>query len=203
MSKKNGPEDKNQEKVLVVPRDVLFPDGAYAGLREEDIERVLELITKNAQFLPRAEVENNPSFKQIIPYLVFLHQGKVFLMQRNEDHTEARLANRYSLGIGGHIQRHEFIGKDIFAWAQREFGEEVDYEGNFKIKLLGLLNDESDGVGQVHTGLVLLLEGDRPEIQVKDEHKSGKLVSLEECRQYYPQMENWSQIILPVLREVV
>lgn len=195
------PEKKNIEEVLVVFRDILFPDGAHQGIKVEGVDDILDIIAREAQFLPRFQVEEDPSFKQIIPYLVFAHNGMVFLMQRIENHSEARLANLYSLGIGGHLRKGEIDGKDIFAWAKREFEEEVDYQGDLTIKVLGLLNDESNEVGKVHTGLVLLLEGTSGQIRVKDEHKSGKLTNFDEAGLLYEQMENWSKIVFETLKK--
>lgn len=192
--------EKDQEEVLVIERKVLFPDGAPSGLFQEELGRVIEVISQNFHFLPRKLVENNPSWKQIIPYLVFVHQGKIFLMERKRDHVEERLAGLFSLGIGGHIRKEEFVGEDIFAWAKREFEEEIDYQGGFKIKILGLLNEESNPVGRVHTGLVLLVEGDSPQIEIRKEHQRGELSTLDQCAQVYERMENWSKIVFEELK---
>jgi len=200
---KKPPEVKNQEEVLVVERKILYPRGAHHGLlrlAQEDLGKIVEVINQNAQFLPRSQVEEDPSLKQIIPYLVFRFKNKVFLMQRLGSHTDERLADKYSLGIGGHIREDEFAGQDIFSWARREFDEEVDYGGNFTISPWGLLNDDTDSVGAVHTGLVLQLVGDSPKIRIKDEHKSGKLVGLEECEKFYDGMETWSKIVFDNLK---
>lgn len=194
---------KNKEEVLTVKRKILYPNGAHAGLRrlrQEALRKLLEIIAEHAQFLPRYLVEEDPEIKQIIPYLVFWYKEKVFLMQRLSSHTDKRLADQFSLGIGGHIRKEEFLGRDIFSWARREFGEEVDYGGNFTIAPLGLLNDGTNSVGTVHAGLVLQLVGNSPEIKVKGEHKSGQLSPLKECEKYYDRMENWSKIVFDSLK---
>ncbi len=197
------PEVKSPEEVLVVARDILFPNGHHEGIRQERLAGILETIRANACFRLRSEVEEDPSWKQIIPYLVFVHQGKVFLMQRTAAHTDLRIANLYSLGIGGHLRRNEMNGQDIFAWAKREFEEEVDYAGTFKVLPLGLLNSEATPIDTVHAGLVLLVEGDSPQISVKDEHKSGRLATLEECEQVFEGMETWSKIVLEALKRKI
>lgn len=191
---------KNQEKVLTISKNVLYPHGAHHGLRADRLSEALKTILNHAQFLPRFAVEEDSSTKQIIPYLIFSYKNKFFLMQRRGDHTEARLANQFFLGIGGHIRQEEFGDEDIFSWAKREFEEEVAYNGKIKSKAIGLLNDESNSVGQVHSGLVILLEGDSSEISAKDELKSGELKTLKECEQVYDQMENWSKIVFDFLK---
>ena len=76
----------------------------------------------------------------------------------------------------------------------REFHEEVLYQGNLEIEPLGILNDDSDSVGQVHVGFILLLHGDNADIAIKSEHKQGKLVTCEQADSYIDRMESWSKI---------
>jgi len=197
-------EVKNPEEVLVLAREILFPSGSYQGLKplsEGEWENFLTTLSSKVLFLPRSQVEDDPQFKQIIPYLVFEYQEKVFLMERKPTHTESRLASKFTLGIGGHLRKEEFVGRDIFSWAKREFEEEVKYEGNLTVVPLGLLNDESNSVGTVHTGLVLRLTGDSSVIRVKEEFKSGRLLALENCQEFYDSMENWSQIVFNFLQK--
>jgi predicted NUDIX family phosphoesterase len=130
-------------------------------------------------------------------------------MQRRSDSSEARLRNKLTLGIGGHIRQEDmsllrqgFEGQasnSLFAWALREFHEEVDYAGTLNVKPLGILNDDSDDVGKVHIGFVLLLEGDSTNIAIKSELKSGTLVPLSECVAQHSSMESWSQFIVDFL----
>src|SRR5581483_9174534 len=113
------------EYILVVKRSHLFPTQSWQGLKEIDFQTYIDIINKNKEFLPRSIMENDPTYKQIIPYLIFEHENRYFLMQRQAKASEQRLQNKYSLGIGGHI-RHEDLqeGTSIFDWAQREFHEE-------------------------------------------------------------------------------
>ena len=120
-------------------------------------------------------------------------------MQRTAQATEKRLQNKYSLGIGGHIRQEDLTSDNIYDWARREFHEEVEYKDELSIKPLGILNDDSNPVGQVHIGFVLLLEGSTPNIKVKSELKSGELVTLQDCQAYFTHMESWSQIVCEFL----
>ena len=123
-------------------------------------------------------------------------------MQRSGKASEARLQNKYSLGIGGHIRQDDIQGS-IVDWARREFAEEINYDGSFEVEALGLLNDERDSVGQVHTGFVFLLKGDSDAISVKSELAHGKLATLQECLQVYDAMESWSKMVFDYLKSVV
>ncbi len=189
----------SDEQILVVRTARLFPFGSWHGIHATDFDAYIKLISDAREFMPRAQMEQDPNYKQIIPYLVFAYGDRYFLMQRTSKSTEQRLQNKYSLGIGGHMREEDMTGSSIFDWAKREFHEEVSYEGNFEIEPIGLLNDDSNAVGQVHLGLVLLLKGDSSDIKVKSELKSGVLLSLEELKDFRPHMENWSQFVFDML----
>lgn len=190
-----------QESILVVKRTHLFSDNAWYGLRFDNFTDYLSIITSKKEFLPRHEMEENPEYKQIIPYLIFMHNEKLFVMQRTSTASETRLQNKYTLGIGGHIRQEDIKNGDLFDWANREFHEEVSYNGTMTIEPFGILNDDTNSVGQVHLGFVFLLYGHSDAISVKSELKSGTLLSLNECKQLLPQFETWSAFVLEALLE--
>jgi predicted NUDIX family phosphoesterase len=194
---------KHDELILVVPRESLFfNNDAWHGLKEVNFEQYLNIINEKKEFLPRSMMENDPNYKQIIPYLVYTHDDKYFLMQRKSDASEARLRNKLTLGIGGHIRQEDMSENSLFAWALREFHEEVEYAGNVSVKPLGILNDDSNDVGKVHIGFVFLLQGDSANIAIKSELKSGGLISLDECVAQKECMETWSQFVVDFLNGV-
>lgn len=190
------------ESILVVKRSMLFTKetNAWHGMNTTNIEDFINTINNHKEFLPRPYMETDPTYKQIIPYIVFCHDNKVFLMQRKTTASEQRLQGKLSLGIGGHIRKEDMTSNSLFDWAKREFYEEVHYTGTCRITPLGMVNDDSDDVGKVHLGLVLLLTGDSNNISVKSELKSGILVSLDECMKQYDQLESWSQIVVKHLK---
>ncbi len=187
------------ELILVVKRDKLFPLGAWDGFKQVNFDDYLQIIQDNKEFLPRSLMEQDPAYKQIIPYLVFEHNNRYFLMQRHKKASEQRLQSKFSLGIGGHIRQEDMESSDLFDWAKREFHEEVHYTGNLTIEPLGILNDDSNDVGKVHIGFVFLLHGDTDQISVKSELQSGQLVTLKECTHYAERMETWSQLVVECL----
>lgn len=191
----------HDENILVVKRDHLFPAdfAAWQGLRAVDFTHYIDLIQDKKEFLPRSEMETDPRYKQIIPYLVFTADNRYFLMQRRPNASEQRLQNKFTLGIGGHIRQEDIGSNSLMDWARREFHEEVAYADSFSIEPLGILNDDSNSVGQVHIGFVLLLRGTTPNISVKSELKSGTLVSLEECLMHKEQLESWSAYVVDYL----
>jgi predicted NUDIX family phosphoesterase len=185
------------EEVLCVRSEDIFPDGAWHGFVTESLERHQEVIRQRHFFKPRAEVENDPSFQQIIPYVVFRHRDRYLLTHRLRASSERRLRRQYSLGIGGHINPGDLeAGDPILDGLKREWNEEVAYDGRFEARLIGLLNEDSAPVSKVHLGVVFLVDGDSPDIRIRETDKlAGELLTLAEMRMYFLQMESWSQIV--------
>jgi predicted NUDIX family phosphoesterase len=192
-----------EEQILVVPcADFFSHEPAWHGLKRVAFDEYLQLINQKKQFLPRSLMEQDVCYKQIIPYLVFEAEGKYFLMQRKKNSSEQRLNSKYSLGIGGHIREEDLREGSIFQWAQREFYEEVNFSGTVTFEPLGIINDDSNPVGQVHVGFVFLVHGDSANISVKSELQQGMLSSLEECDAVYDNMEQWSQMVFDLLKSL-
>jgi predicted NUDIX family phosphoesterase len=191
----------HDETILVVKRTHLFAseDAAWQGMRKVDFTQYIDLIQEKKEFLPRSLMETDPRYKQIIPYLVFSADDRYFLMQRKSTASEQRLQNKFTLGIGGHIRETDIGSNSLMDWARREFHEEVAYNDSFTIEPLGILNDDSNAVGQVHIGFVLLLKGTSSNIRIKSELKSGELVSLEECIMHKERLESWSAYVVDYL----
>jgi predicted NUDIX family phosphoesterase len=191
---------KQDEKILVIPRSIFFAQGMFQGfLPTKDFEHYQNMVMQYQLFLWRSSVENDPSHKQIIPYLIFEYNNMFFVMQRKSTASETRLKNKYSLGIGGHIRQEDLVESSLISWAQREFNEEVSYTGTSTVQPIGLINDDSDAVGQVHVGFVFIIHGDSPDIAIKSEHKDGKLLTLDEIQALYPDLEQWSQLVFDYL----
>lgn len=185
------------EQVLCVRRDEIFPDGAWHGFVTTDLDRHQQVIRKRHFFKPRGEVENDPSFQQIIPYVVFRHGDRYLLTHRLRASSEKRLRKQYSLGVGGHINPGDLTAGDpILDGLKREWQEEVVYAGKFDARLIGFLNEDSSPVSKVHLGVVFLVDGDTPDIRIRETDKlAGELLTLDEMRMYYLAMESWSQIV--------
>ena len=185
------------ERVLCVRREDVFPDGAWDGLVSERLEAVQRAIRERSFFMPRNDVEEDPSYQQVIPYVVFRHGDRYLLTRRLKASSEKRLRHLYSLGVGGHINPEDVAGGDpVDQGMRREWEEEVIYAGSFEARLVGLIHEESAPVGRVHLGVVFLIDGDTPEIAIRETHKlAGELLTLEQMRIHYLEMEGWSQLV--------
>src|SRR5262249_20199329 len=144
---------KEAERVLVVPAAVLHEAGAFQGFspRVEDyLPRLLD--PARLSYRPRAEVETDPSFKQLIPYVGLRWGGQLVHYPRGSKATEARLRALRSVGVGGHIRAEDTgLFEDAYrAGMLRELQEEVYLETTYQETCVGLINDDSNPVGQVH-----------------------------------------------------
>lgn len=189
-----------EEQILVVKRDLLFTNKSWHGLNIEDNSSIESIITTHQEFLPRSLMEQDPTYKQIIPYVIYHYNGTYFVMQRTSNASEQRLKNKFSLGIGGHVRMEDVEGKAIIDWAEREFHEEIDYQGTLILEPVGFLNDDTNPVGQVHLGFVILAHGNTDQIKVKSELKSGYLMTLSEIESLSTQLETWSHIVFEHLK---
>ena len=189
------------ENVLVVPTSGINPF-LTGALTVTNLERCLEYILTQHSFRDRALVEEDPSFKQIIPYVVVRHDDRYLLAQRTSRQTESRLHGKYSLGIGGHINDTETFAAGqnvknvIEAGLERELGEEIHLRGQRRsLNLVGIISDDSTPVGQVHLGLVFVLETDSPEFTVNEaDLMTAEWATLETLQERLERMETWSQI---------
>ena len=189
------------EKVLVVKTEKLakFISGR-TGLLTEDREAMLDIIINEHEFTDRPAAEEDPSYKQIIPYVVLTRKGLVFATRRLNKGGESRLHGKVSIGIGGHINpvdetdRRSVLMKGL----ERELDEEVYIQRRGELVPQGFINDDGNGVGAVHLGLCFSMEVEG-EVSVKETEKlSGGWMSLQELRGEFDNMETWSQIALAV-----
>ena len=189
------------EKVLVVKTEKLakFISGR-TGLLTEDREAMLDIIINEHEFIDRPAAEEDPSYKQIIPYVVLTRKGLVFATRRLNKGGESRLHGKVSIGIGGHINpvdetdRRSVLMKGL----ERELDEEVYIQRRGELVPQGFINDDGNGVGAVHLGLCFSMEVEG-EVSVKETEKlSGAWMSLQELKEEYDNMETWSQIALAV-----
>jgi predicted NUDIX family phosphoesterase len=190
------------ERVLCVRREDVFPDGVRDGLVQDRLDAVRRVIRERSFFMPRGEVEEDPGYQQVIPYVVFRHAGRYLLTRRLKASSERRLRHLYSLGVGGHINPEDVAGGDpVLDGMRREWEEEMAYGGAFEARPLGMIHEESAPVGRVHLGLVFLIEGDSPDIAIRETDKlAGELLTLDEMRIHYLEMESWSQLVYERLR---
>jgi predicted NUDIX family phosphoesterase len=191
------------ENVLVFPRSLFEQLGIFQGF-SADVDRYLPIMLeqKNNSFQPRALAETDPSFKQIIPYVVVTDGKSILHYVRGKKAGEQRLVAKGSIGIGGHINEedHTFFAFGLQAFQEavkREVSEELAIQGEFIARPVGLINDDSTEVGRVHFGVVHVLFC-KPEHVKKNEQviTQVEFIPIEELKAKREQMETWSQLCL-------
>ena len=200
-----------QEDVLVVPRSLFDQAGAFQGFCGDTAAYLpLLLDPRQTSWRPRASVEDDPSFKQLIPYCVLAHRGAdgsvtYFAYTRGGGQSEARLRAKRSVGIGGHISSTDGAHGDDTSYdavMRRELAEEIAIDGGWTSRCVGLINDDSNAVGSVHLGIVHVLELERPEVASREsELVECGFATLDALRADRDRFETWSQIVLDALRD--
>jgi predicted NUDIX family phosphoesterase len=181
------------ELVLGVPRSDLMPTGSWRGVLHGDLSPYLALFEREGRFRRRAEAEGDPEWKQVIPYLVLRDRGSLFLMRRTRAGGDARLHERYSIGIGGHINPDD---GGVNGGLVREWQEEIDADFVPEFRPVGLLNDDTDPVGQVHIGVVFAAEAAGRPVAIREAEKlEGAFVAPADVLRVYDRLETWSALV--------
>jgi predicted NUDIX family phosphoesterase len=197
------------ERVLVIRRSLFDELGSFHGLNAE-ISRYLPVFLEpeNHFFVERAVAEEDPSLKQLIPYVVVTSGGKILHYRRGSGSGETRLLKKGSVGIGGHINDGDGLGEAFDAAAYqralvRELMEELSFSGSFIERPLALLNDDTNPVGAVHHGIVHQCQLSSTEVTA-NETAIAELgfLSLEELKSRHAELETWSQLVVDGWKEL-
>ncbi len=187
------------EKVLAVPRSTI-ESLLTQGFFESDNSELMEAISEASVFLDRKLAEEDPSHKQIIPYILVAHQGRYLLYQRTKKQGENRLHNKYSLGFGGHINDIDSNEKTdtnlVLAAMVRELNEELFLPSIRRVSVVGFINDDANAVGKVHLGVVFIVEAATGRFTVNEpEMIKAQWSDPSEIEAIYPNLESWSQLL--------
>lgn len=184
---------KDDEQVLCVARDRIIGADGWHGIRRHDVERALGIIEAEGEFRRRGDAEDDPAWKQVIPYLLLRDGPRLFLMRRTRAGGDARLHERWSIGVGGHLNPED---RDIHGGMRREFSEELDAVWEPEPHLIGLLNDDSTAVGRVHLGVVFSADAAGRAVSIRETDKlAGGFAEVSAIRAGYEKLETWSQIV--------
>ena len=199
-----------EEMVLVVRRSVLESLGIFQGL-EFDIDRYLARILSREHnfFTPRSSAESDPSLKQIIPYAILVSEGRVLRYKRGKRSGEQRLVAKGSIGIGGHMNDRDegLFALDMEAYlagVQREIDEELVVNTPLVNRIAALINDDSNEVGQVHLGVIHIVELATPTAEKRESMILGiEFLAPEQLRAERDTLESWSQIAVDNLERLL
>lgn len=191
------------ERVLVIPAAHLRAAGDFRGFRPADgVYRTALLDPAAYSFRPRSEVETDPSYLQLIPYVVLRSGADLFHYRRGKAGTETRLTALRSVGVGGHISEADAAGgADPYRTGMlRELTEEVDLGDAYAEHFLGFIYDPSTPVGTVHLGVAHVFDLPAPTARPREaalaEAGFAPLAALLAGRDRF---ETWSQLVLDEL----
>lgn len=193
------------EEVLVVPRKLLDEIGSFEGLRTEGLEEAVArlLDPANHYFMDRAAAEVDPTHKQLIPYCLFRCGDRILHYTRGKAGGESRLHAKISVGVGGHVNPIDTgdgrTGPAAYhAAVTREIEEELDLPELHEHRIIALLNDESNPVGQVHLGIVHLVDLKSDAVASREDALMDLgFTPLVDLRgPWFERLETWSQFCI-------
>ena len=198
------------ENVLVVRRNLFEQLGSFQGLNFEP-ENYLNLLLSrgNNFFFPRAQAENDPAYKQIIPYVLLAFHDRVLHYVRGKKAGEQRLVAKGSIGIGGHMNESD---ESLFAWdeqayragVEREVNEEIKIDTQFEDRIVALLNDDTTEVGRVHLGIVHVFRLAQQKVEKREAMITNlAFLTKAELLNRRQSLETWSQICVDSLERLL
>lgn len=198
------------EEVLVVPRGLFEAIGTFEGIRTEGVEAAVARLLDPANhfFMDRAAAEEDPTHKQLIPYCIFRCGDRILHYTRGKAGGEARLHAKISVGVGGHVNPVDTdggrMGADAYhAAVTREIEEELDLPEAHEHRIVALLNDDSNPVGQVHLGIVHLVDLKSDAVSSREDALTDlTFTPLADLNgPWFERLETWSQFCIRHLAE--
>jgi predicted NUDIX family phosphoesterase len=199
-----------EEKILVVPTALFHELGHFQGFTA-DVARYLPQLLEgdHLDYRPRGQMEEDASFKQLIPYALFRWtdaEGGVHLFEyeRGSGQGESRLHAKRSVGIGGHISSVDSEAGHFHAvyreGMRRELAEEVIIDTPYTEIIVGLINDDQTPVGRVHLGVVHLCDVERPDVRPQEaDILDARFRPVGEILSRLERFESWSEIVVRAL----
>ena len=198
--------DKMAEHILCFRTELLQELRPFQGLSTE-VDRYFPAVVTppNSAYVVRRDAEEDPSLKQIIPYVLFVYENRILSYLRGKGGSEKRLHQLRSVGIGGHIAvedntlfntPHDPVG--YYDAMRREVSEEVQIDcTDEEAPCVALINDDSNDVGKVHFGVVHLIRLSTSEVSKKESFiTQASLVDIRKAVKGMERYETWSQLCL-------
>lgn len=197
----NKPEEVlvvNRKNLEFVPRIVLDESECFFNVKPQELFTLL----KGVSYKIREYVENDENYVQLIPYVTLTDAGKFLAYNRGSKGGESRLANKWSIGVGGHVNPCDGCLFEKPSWsilveaAKRELKEEINLDlqdGHIATSFRGLIYDPSNSVGRVHLGFHFEIELLDPTV-VKTIPGELEWKTVEELNKL--NLETWSRIVL-------
>ncbi len=189
-------------KILAIKTNTLFPKEIPNGFQTAKWKDVVSIINKHAEFIERDLLEEDPSYQQIIVQIALSFKNKFFIHKIPTSGSESRLHDMWPILLGGHVEEYD---DSLEKAAEREFNEEIDYQGKIVSKVfLGLIKvNNKKPVNLVHTGLVWIFKGDSEEFKYTGDKgiTEAKFLTINELKPFRKKMTWWSQAVFDYLSQ--
>lgn len=195
VTKKELKQKYGNTKVFVIKDSLLGSPKIFEKLYEHMVFGE-ELLCELGKFIFRYDAELDPTYRQIIPYCIVKFKDKYFITQRIQG--DNRLVDKFSIGIGGHVEDINYTKNIIQETLIRELNEELDIRSNIKsIELEGSICSNDTEVDKVHLGLVYIIELDGINVEVKEKDiLEGEWISKIDLINFNRELESWSKIVI-------
>lgn len=201
---------KFDEQIIVVSREILFNNekNAFNGFLSKNQSQGEEIFDafKNYEVKRRGDMEDNPSYKQLISYCLLENENdEILVYQRLSGGGEERLHGQSSVGVGGHMNNvvgADSINEVLRVNAQRELHEEVGLteDRSQNMEYIGFINDDTNEVGKVHIGVVFKIKVKSSDVEVKEtDTLKINWISQDKINDLN-HFESWSALILKDLK---
>jgi len=190
---------KASEKVLVVPRK-FYEQGNDFDICVDYYGEYKTRGSSDGQF---PGVETDKQYLQVIPYFVFVHNGKILTYIKNKSSGESRLHGLYSIGIGGHVNEKDGTGmKAVRQAAMRECHEEIGVLPGYTAANINndnyIIIDIAGNAADFHIGFCQVITEWHPEeLTLSKEVAAVEWLTPEQLQA--KELEEWSGYILPLL----
>lgn len=174
-------------------------DPGWLGVTPDGLDGFETVVARDGEFRRRADVEPDRAWKQVIPYLVLRDGPRYFLMRRTRAGGDERLHDRYSIGVGGHLNPGD---GNLAGGLRREWREEIEAAFEPEFRLIGLLNDDTTEVGSVHVGAVYVADAAGRSVAIRETDKlTGTFAEPAEVAAVRDRLETWSRLVFEHLEQ--
>jgi predicted NUDIX family phosphoesterase len=196
----------HKQMILATQAKSLPPAYQRTGFYPLEASAAIDVLSAAGLWIgPREQLETDPAYRQAIPYILLRLNGRFVRYTRTKAGGEARLHDRISIGVGGHVDLSDIVSKGtgidlestLMSAANREVCEELGQVDCMSKDWIGILVDNDSDVGRVHVGIVGLWSlRSLPGVTAEEAIGEVALCSITELGEIREKLERWSELIL-------
>ena len=163
------------------------PNTLYGG---KDLYIATALETIDGVWKERSELENDPTYRQIIPYVIVSNTAREFVvMRRCKGQGEERLLGKHYMGAGGHVEYGHSLQYTAILEVTQELGLPLSH-----LEPVGMFFSDKTELDKVHVCfLYVAMTQYRVFTSPEGPLHEAQWVKREGLSKFYPTMEGWSQ----------